>query len=188
MHWDLRSKKGIPSLFCSPLYLKTCLLNVCVFLSIHNSTKKDGLVTLLLYDTWVGCSVLCDCRSYMDSLLLFGLFVWVAGCSYRRRHILSGIDLNQAILYVADVASQHFMEVWYYWSWVLICHYTVSFLWPCLYSICHTAAIHSLCLSRWVELCCSRNYFHAGRLSRTSLLMILSCLATWCLGQSKLAF
>lgn len=121
-------------------------------------------------------------------LLLLGLSAWVAGCAYRKRHILSGSDLNQAILYVAAVASQHFMEMWHYWSWVLICHSTVSFLWPRLYSACHTAAIHSLCLSRWVELACSRNYFHAGRLSRTSLLMILSWLSTWCLGQSESSF
>lgn len=44
-------------------------------------------------------------------LLLLGLSAWGAGCAYRKRHILSGIDLNQAILYVATVASQHFMEM-----------------------------------------------------------------------------
>lgn len=52
MHWDLRGKKGIPSLFCSSLYLKKkCRLDVSVFLSIYNSAKKDGFVTLLFYDT-----------------------------------------------------------------------------------------------------------------------------------------
>lgn len=57
------------------------------------------------------CFLLCDCSSYLDSLLLlFGLFVCIAGYTYRKRHILSWIDLNQPILYVAAAASQHFME------------------------------------------------------------------------------
>ena len=85
-------------------------------------------------------------------------------------------------------SSQHFMEVWHYWSGVLICHCSASFPWPCLYSICHTVAIHPLGLSRWMELWCSRNHFCAGRLSMTSLLMILSYLSLWYLGWSKLTF
>lgn len=85
-------------------------------------------------------------------------------------------------------SSQHFMEVWHYWSGVLICHCSASFPWPCLYSICHTVAIHPLGLSRWMELCCSRNHFCAGRLSMTSLLMILSYLSLRHLVWSKLTF
>lgn len=60
-------------------------------------------------------------------LLLFGLFPWGCRLYYRKRHILSGIDLNQPILYVAATAPQHFMEVWHYWSGVLICHCSASF-------------------------------------------------------------
>ena len=43
-----RNSKFILQLF---VFKKKCQLDVSVFLSIYNSAKKDGLVTLLFYDT-----------------------------------------------------------------------------------------------------------------------------------------
>lgn len=191
MHWDLQGRKGIPSLFCSPLYLKMCWLEIsspnslCVFLRIYKWTKTDRCVPLWLYGAWVDAARLFFALrlcSYLDRLYLT-ISAWAAGCTYRNRHMYSELNLNQPILYVAPAASQSSLEMWHYWSCVLMSLYCF-FLWPCLCSVCRTAAMHP-CVSSWVKPCWSRNHFcDFLRLH----CMILSCLPVSCLGWSKLDF
>lgn len=55
----------------------------------------------------------CDSSSSLDGLSCYCLafLCGLQAVPYRNRHILSGIDLSQPILYFAAAASQHFMEM-----------------------------------------------------------------------------
>lgn len=156
-----------------PVGLCVCVF-VCVYLyvfvlSIYHWKAKKEPVTLLVYN---------GSASYLTALCfvtvapicsVFTVTVWplYLDCRlYLQEKTHSLWDwFKPAHSVCCCYSSQHFMEVWHYWSGVLICHCSASFPWPCLYSICHTVAIHPLGLSRWMESCCSRNHFCASSLT-----------------------
>lgn len=66
-----------------------------------------------------------------------------------------------------SAASHHFIGMWHYWSSFNMSLYCFLPLTLSILSLPYSW--HPFSVSRWVELCCSRNHFCDGRLSKPSL-------------------